>query len=175
MPEAAAGAAPAPAKKPVWLWILLGCGGLLLVAVLAVGVLIYFAISASRGMATRVKCSNNLRQVGIACQMYAVDNNDRFPPSLEALVPKYIENARVLRCPGSSGANYVYLKGRRPAMSGKTILAYGPAGSHGSGGFNVLFVDAHVEAWAGSRRAELEAAAARQEADIKKAQKGKSP
>jgi prepilin-type processing-associated H-X9-DG protein len=167
---ATAPAAPVPAKKPVWLWILLGCGGLFLVAAVAVGALLYAAISTSRVMATRAQCKGNLRQVGIACQVYAMDKN-KFPPDLEALMPKYVDDPRVLQCPARGGAKYVYLPGRTPTMPANTVLAYEPAGNHGGRGFNVLFVDAHVESWANDRRAELETTVAKQEADIKKAKK----
>lgn len=42
-------------------------------------------------------CGSNLRHLGTCLEMYAVDNNGRFPPSLDRLVPRYLQLER--RCP----------------------------------------------------------------------------
>lgn len=55
-----------------------------LLAVLAIiGVLAALAVSVlgnSRAQADKVRCLSNLRQIGVATQLYVADNNNRLPP-----------------------------------------------------------------------------------------------
>jgi hypothetical protein len=39
------------------------------------------------------------KQIGTACRLYAVDNDGKFPPNLEALVPDYLPDAKSLVSP----------------------------------------------------------------------------
>jgi prepilin-type N-terminal cleavage/methylation domain-containing protein/prepilin-type processing-associated H-X9-DG protein len=50
------------------------------IAVIAIlAALLLTALSRSKGSAKRTQCINNLRQLGLACRMYADENSDRLP------------------------------------------------------------------------------------------------
>ena len=161
---------PPPEKKatPVWLWVLLGCGGLVILVLVAGGALFALGVSRAQTRARKAVCKSHLRQIGLACHMYADDNNEKFPPDLAALQPAYVDNPKVLSCPANASARYVYLPGRRSTTSGDFVLAYEGPANHGGSGFNVLYCDAHVEWWPAARREAFEKLLADQEAAVKK-------
>jgi prepilin-type processing-associated H-X9-DG protein len=162
-----------PAKKSAWPWVLLGCGivaavGLVIFAVL-LGLLLP-AMSRVRESARRASCKSNLRQIGLACHMWADDNNEKFPPDLKSLVPNYVDNPRIYKCPSdrSGSGSYTYLPGRDAAMPGDFFLAHDKdMTNHQGGGFNVLFCDAHVEWYGKSRLGTFERLLGAQEKAVK--------
>jgi prepilin-type processing-associated H-X9-DG protein len=118
----------------------------------------------------RVHCKSNLRQIGLACHMYADDWDGAFPARLEDLSPNYVDNPRIFVCRGAlrgrrQGAavpaaapagDYDYFPGRDASLPGEFVLAIDrDLTNHGGQGFNVLFVDAHVEWWPAERLEEL--------------------
>ena len=85
---------------------------LVVIAILALlASLLLPALSKARAEARRVACKNNLSQLAKAVQMYAIDNQSRYPaaatrpsmdhslPSLSELLLPYLHDPRVLRCP----------------------------------------------------------------------------
>lgn len=56
------------------------------------------AMGAARSTASAVACCNNLKQVGLAVQMYAMDNKDQFPKTVPQL-GKYLGTSKILVCP----------------------------------------------------------------------------
>jgi prepilin-type N-terminal cleavage/methylation domain-containing protein len=54
--------------------------------------------SASRAQARASVCSSNLRQIGLAIQMYR-DDFEELPPHLSTLYPAYVRDARLFVCP----------------------------------------------------------------------------
>jgi prepilin-type processing-associated H-X9-DG protein len=88
--------------------------------------------------------------VGLACNMYADDNDEKFPSDLKKLMPDYVDNPKVYVCPGyakhaEDGIDYAYVAGLKASDLGEYVLAYEPVGSGERKGVNVLFCDAHVE------------------------------
>ncbi len=114
----------------------------------------------------RKACWCNLRQIALACKAYAEDNDGRFPAaadgptSLQLLVPTYIDNAKVFKCPfggtaryldfrggtvSEKSTDYAYERGLRADMPGEFILAYDktPRDHHGPGdpGRHVAYIN----------------------------------
>ena len=125
------------------------------------------SLNRAREAANRIKSSSNLRQIGLACLMYANTNKDKMPPDFNALLHSQEITVDVFINPRTStarpvppaGANaadfygnwangeadYVYVgSGKSTNENADHILAYEkPAGL--SDGINVLFFDGHVE------------------------------
>src|SRR5271167_1045985 len=77
------------------------------------------ALGKAKEQGVSIFCVNNLRQIGLAMQMYGMDSDDALPvssaaignpnagiwsnnptPWTRALAPYYANNTNVLRCPG---------------------------------------------------------------------------
>jgi prepilin-type processing-associated H-X9-DG protein len=129
------------------------------------------ALIRAREQARFVQCASNLRQIGMAAQMYANQNRGFLPPTLDDVIAPSLITPQVLECPAAKGDpskppassgkygnyGYVYLgAGRRiqsfgVAAASTTPLAYELPTNHGanSGLINVLYLDGHVEALQG--------------------------
>ncbi len=108
------------------------------------------AFVVARGSARSATSMSNLRQVGLACHMYADDNDEVFPKKdLNSLTPTYVDNKKVFVCPhyrkhSENGIDYAYVSGMRATDPGTRILAY-EVQPNSRRRVNVLFCDAHVE------------------------------
>jgi len=97
----------------------------------------------------RVVSGSNLSGIGKACLIYAIENEDRFPPNLTKLVEWEFITPNQLQSPlkpkGFDGPSYRYVAGQSSAMNPGNIVAYeNPAFC--SDKINVLFIDCHVKA-----------------------------
>jgi prepilin-type processing-associated H-X9-DG protein len=122
-----------------------------------------------RDPSNRVKCASNLRQIGLACLLYAnEDPRGRFPARFEDILLKEDITSEVFCCPSSNDEraigpttqatadqlsagghlSYVYVgRGLTNALANDStfVLAYEPLKNHSGQGMNVLFADGHVE------------------------------
>src|SRR2546421_7276938 len=72
---------------------------LVVIAIIAVLTAILFPVfAAARAMARRTVCISNLRQLGMALQMYKQDN-DEFPRLLSDIESPYVKEPRIFVCP----------------------------------------------------------------------------
>jgi len=95
----------------------------------------------TRYTAITVKCQTNLRAIGQNIQMYAI-SNDRFPPSLEALV-EWSGSTQLFKCPAPDGEKYVYIPGQNGGMSPANVLLYEPKAVH-DGRCSVLLLGGQI-------------------------------
>jgi prepilin-type processing-associated H-X9-DG protein len=133
------------------------------------------SLNRARETANRVKCGNNMRQIGLALKLYANENRGQFPPNLELLLKTQDITADVFVCPScndttapgadvqtqaanlSKGGHlsYVYISGFTDIAGAETILLYEPITNHAGDGGNFLFGDAHVEFHARQSHAQI--------------------
>jgi len=117
--------------------------------------------------APRVKCASNMKQIGLAIEMYAMNEHGHFPDDLDTLLETQDLTTSVVNCPSSNDApavlptsqpvgtkfltsghvSYIYVgKGlNTQTATPDVVLLYEPLGNHSNSGMNVLFGDFHVE------------------------------
>ena len=108
----------------------------------------------AREVANRVKCSNNLREIGMGNEMYSNEHQGQFAPDVATIASAQGLAADALICPSagrslkkSSGGvtcTYIYVgRGLTHKASNNVVVAYEPLEAHGEG-MNVLWADASV-------------------------------
>ena len=120
------------------------------------------ALNQAREKARRINDAGNLKQIGLACIIYAGDDvaNGYFPENFMVLQQKeYLGAGKVWDCPGSdvqslspAETDYVYLgKGLKDTdrNAARTIVAHSPPNAFNNW-INYLFVDGHVKGAPGS-------------------------
>jgi len=133
----------------------------------------------AREQARRAQCMSNLKQFGLALNMYAQDHDEHFPPDLVTLWREgYVTDPNLFFCPTPahhaqdfSGVteteavaklvkehmHYCYVPGLKTTDSAGYILAFDEGWNHGGDGANWLFIDGHVTWFApGKMESELE-------------------
>jgi prepilin-type N-terminal cleavage/methylation domain-containing protein len=72
---------------------------LVVIAIVALLAALLFPVySASRAKARETVCGTQMRQIGLALQMYR-DDSGELPPHLSSLYPAYVRDARLFVCP----------------------------------------------------------------------------
>jgi len=120
----------------------------------------------AREPANRAKCANSLREIALACIMYADQNGGQFPDNPGQLLLTEAITADVFICPSSSDEraagptteaaaaelaagrhlSYIYVgKGLTNRATDATVLLYEPGSNHARAGMNVCYADAHVQ------------------------------
>lgn len=114
------------------------------------------AVASARERARRTHDMSNLKQIGLAAHMYAMDNKELFPSSFTNLATYTGNSPRLFVCPATghepgdmasvdTWTDYVLVPGRSMGDAPDSVLAFSkPECFPGEGG-NVLFVDGHVE------------------------------
>ncbi|MHC5054752.1 MAG: hypothetical protein ACYTKD_08545 [Planctomycetota bacterium] len=138
---------------------------LVTVAAAALGAVVVLlpAVMATTVRVPHSKCSSRLWQIGYACQLYAGDNDGRFPPDLATLYPDYISDPDLFVCkklryarrllphddPAVSALPeekiaFCYVSGLRASEAPDTVLAFGEEWNHEGEGTYVLTVGGQV-------------------------------
>ncbi len=98
-------------------------------------------------------CMNNLKQLGIACKMFANEHDGNYPAAVEALFPEYTPDQTVFFCPATNSAgaakgaasfvsDYEIVAGLNDKSPAKTVLIREKgANNHTAAGRNVLHLD----------------------------------
>ena len=119
------------------------------------------AVFSAREKAMEVACAANLRQLSVACMMYANDHNDVLPSKLSELHPNYVPGTDIFVCPvNRSGkaakvvvdidrdSDYqLMIPGQKLAEikdPARTIMLLEKQPNHG-GRANAAYADGHVE------------------------------
>lgn len=121
------------------------------VAVAAMGAAIIMpALSKTKKIAQRTVSATNLKSIGIASAIYANDNDDNFPQTLEVLVSEYDLSPKSLTSPrkpdGFDGPDYILIQGLTGKAPPQTVLVYENPAFVDDDRVNVLYVDGHVAA-----------------------------
>lgn len=92
---------------------------LVVIAIIAILAAILFPVFArARESARKTSCLSNLKQIGLACHMYAQDYDELFPvdshvsqphPRFVEQVMPYMRNYNILYCPSSKGTGINYI------------------------------------------------------------------
>src|SRR5438445_4869928 len=130
------------------------------------------AVRQAQQTAKQVQCSSNLRQIGTGLQLYASNNNGKYPAKLGALIESGYASPILFVCPhtadtpapGSSPKaragnlekgghlSYIYVGQNLDENSpDDAVVIYEKLGNHGNQGTNVLFKDGHVD-WYDARQ-----------------------
>jgi prepilin-type processing-associated H-X9-DG protein len=125
----------------------------------------------TRPKAFHVPCKNNLKQIGLALQIYSTDYGAQFPAGdtavevfstlIDANITRgpYLPDPQVFLCPAAKAdleawdrlgklteetVSYKWVPGLSPGSNPDFILAYDKSPDHLDGRRSVLFVDGHV-------------------------------
>ncbi len=132
------GYGPTPVAVPEF-----GGGGLASTAMLTS--IMLPSLSRARTLSKRTVSGSNLRQIGVACEIYAYDHQGQYPPDLQTLVAAGDITDKSLEAPaGPGGPSYAYIAGHTTSSPPHWVVAYEdyPGITKGA---NVLFADGHVE------------------------------
>ena len=86
------------------------------------------SLGRAREQANRIKCASNLRQIGMACIMYAGANGGQFPDAIGTLYANSDLTPEVFNCPSSDAARAV---GPTTQATANLLQNSPPSGSSG--------------------------------------------
>ena len=125
---------------------------LVVIAIIAIlAAMLLPALARAREQARRAVCLSNVRGMGQAAKMYAIDHDENFPHSLTEMSADYgINGTTISDCPSalSIGADYKVVAGKDEAddtPSSTILLGDNTSGNHQSGGVNAYYIDGHAK------------------------------
>ena len=113
------------------------------------------AVSMARERARRTQGMSNLKHIGLSCQMYAIDNDEKFPSSFKEL-DAVGTPVLLFKCPATDTqvgdfatvdqwSDYVLVPNKTSNDPANDILAFSKPECYSDRGGNVLFVDGSVQ------------------------------
>jgi competence protein ComGC len=144
-----------------------GCIGLTFIPVLVLAAMLLPALNKAKEKAMMSNCFGNIKQIELACTMYAEDNQNQLPPDLATLEKNGAIPHGYLVCPADRDAkakqesSYLYFgKGfKLDEMDATTILIAEKSRSHGPNCLIIGFGDGHVGRLSGAPGSDLSAIA----------------
>jgi len=138
-------------KRYIITSIIISLGGIIIIPVI-----VLISLSNARECVKKASCVNNLKQIGIACHMYAQDNEGVLPDTLSCIYPTYASNLKVFTCPNTNNKiscaeeidknkSYIYVNGLTKDGDPDTLVAYDKPENHKGKDRNELFLDGHVK------------------------------
>ena len=144
----------------------------LLISLAVIGTFTYYGyqgykIASARNDMRRDDCASRLQQVALACDCYADDHDEAYPPDFATLYKTYLPDAQALVCAEAKHApaetredlrqtqyqDYAYFGAgiRRDSVTEKarTILAAERPGKHADKKMSIVFCDGHAETFTG--------------------------
>ena len=85
------------------------------------------ALSAAREKARVISCTSNLKRINLAAVLYASDNDDYLPDSMES-IQQYLGDGPALKCPNDGNVeseDYVFLPLETKKLNGDGALHSG--------------------------------------------------
>jgi len=122
-------------------------GFMLLFSVPMMAALMLPALARAKQKAQTINCVNNLKQLGLAVRVYAVDHNDQLPPATTwcDAIQSNVGSPKVFECPAEPGRRCAYafnasLNAKKEGeINPQTVLLYeSDAGWNGAGGAGEL-------------------------------------
>ena len=82
------------------------------------------AFSKVQESAKATNSRSNAKQIAVACKLYALDNGGKFPPTLQALLPDYLPDAKIFVSPFAPEVpvGYTYTAGLTEKSPAATVL-----------------------------------------------------
>jgi len=107
------------------------------------------ALGRAREQGKRIVSLNNLKQIALACIMYADEHDGKFAPDLQQLYP-YHRNPKILESPrkpkGFDGPSYIYVAGLKwPMRDPSKIIIFYENPAFCSDGICAAFLDGHSQ------------------------------
>jgi hypothetical protein len=127
---------------------------LAIVAIIAVlASMLLPATAKAKQKAQRISSVNNLKEIGIGFRMWAEDNGDVLPASLDLIHNELVNSDKLLADP-ATGERYIYVGAGKRLDNPAAIIAFSRPGPNGT---DVLFGDGSVQQMSNQQFAEAEA------------------
>jgi prepilin-type processing-associated H-X9-DG protein len=104
------------------------------------------SLARAREQARRTVGAANLKNIGMACHMYAADHQDKFPDDFQTLIDEGLLDPKLLISPrddGGATCSFILIPDQKATNDPRNVLAYEKLIS--DEGTNALFADGHVQ------------------------------
>ena len=112
------------------------------------------AVSAARDRARRTQCMSNMKQIGLVCNMYALDHDSKYPSRFSELKDVGGSSVLLFKCPATDTvigsfasidqwSDYLLVPNKSSNDSAGDVLAFSKPECYSRGG-NILMVDGSV-------------------------------
>ena len=124
---------------------------LVVIAIIAIlAAMLLPALARAREQARRAVCLSNVRGMGQAAKMYAIDHDEKFPDRISVMAADYgITGTTITSCPSAGGTtDYGIIAGLTEANTSPSdtkVLGDGSTQNHDKDGYNAYYIDGHAK------------------------------